>query len=152
DGSPTEVSIRRTVRAAQLYHEGRAPLLLFSTGGTTYAHLSEAAAMARFARSLGVPPKAILLEEKSRNTEENARFTAALLRERGIARILLVTDPIHMRRARDSFRAQGIGVDIAPTTKIRRLGSRVGGWNLFVKGMHEYIGIAFYRLRGFLGF
>jgi uncharacterized SAM-binding protein YcdF (DUF218 family) len=66
-------------------------------------------------QDFGVPPSATLLEEASRNTRENATMTAALLRQRGIDRILLVTSALHMERARRHFVAEGLSVEPAPT-------------------------------------
>ena len=106
--------------------------------------------MAQYARSLGVPHKAILLEKTSKNTDENARYTAAMLHKRGINRVLLVTDPIHMFRAVESFRHYGIQVDPVPTVDKKFIVMEArGGWNLFHRLLHEYIGIAFYRVKKF---
>jgi uncharacterized SAM-binding protein YcdF (DUF218 family) len=125
--------------------------LLFSTGDTSFSGVTEAQAMARFARSLGVPQKAILLEKNSLNTDENARFVSSLLRKRGINRIYLVTDPIHMFRAVESFKYYEIQADPVPTVgkKYIRMEAR-GGWNLSQRVLHEYIGITYYRAKRFL--
>ena len=151
DGTPTEMSVRRTVQGVQLYHSGMARTLLFSTGDTSALGITEAQAMARFARSLGVPQNAILLEKDSMNTDENARFTSSLLRKRGINRIHLVTDPIHMYRAVESFRRYGIQADPVPTVgkEYIRMEAR-GGWNLSHRVLHEYIGTVYYRVKWFL--
>ncbi len=151
DGTPTESSIRRVVQGAQLYHAGLARTLLFSTGVTSKSEISEAQAMARFALSLGVPQKAILLEKSSVNTDENARFSSDILRKRGVNRILLVTDPIHMFRAKESFQHYGIFADPAPTVDKELIEMEARGrWNLFHRVLHEYIGIAYYRAKRFL--
>jgi uncharacterized SAM-binding protein YcdF (DUF218 family) len=149
DGEPTLTSRWRVIRSVQLYNEGRVPLLLF-TAGIANGEKTEAGVMARYARSLGVPEKAILLEERSTNTEENAQFASKMLRALSIGEILLVTDPLHMRRAVDSFRIYGIRAMPAPTFDRHRYELSVDGWDLLVRGLHEYIGIAYYRLRWFL--
>jgi uncharacterized SAM-binding protein YcdF (DUF218 family) len=66
-------------------------------------------------QDFGVPPSATLLEDASRNTRENATMTAALLRQRGIDKILLVTSALHMERARRYFVVEGLSVEPAPT-------------------------------------
>lgn len=106
----------RVWHAARLFHAGKAPLLLLS-GGSDPKHqaFSEARAMAIFLTDLGVPAQAMLLEESSRNTRQNAAFSAALLKARGIDRVLLVTSALHMPRAMALFRAQGLQVIPAPT-------------------------------------
>lgn len=92
------------VRAAELYHQGWAPKILF-TGGlgrNTQGLLSEAEAVrfGKVAMDLGVPEGDILLEDKSTNTAENIRFTRALLEEKAIphGRILGVHQPFMERR------------------------------------------------------
>lgn len=150
DGTPTESTIRRVVRGARLYHAGKVPLLLFSSGMPAPSRQSEAAAMAQFAEALGVPRVAMVLESRSRNTAESARFVAAMLKERRIRRILLVTDPVHMRRARDTFQSQGIAVIPAPTNKARKIYGYIGHWTFFQRGLHEYLGWFYYRIRGFI--
>ena len=102
--------------AARLFHAGKAPLLLLSGGSDPQRHaFSEARAMAVFLQDLGVPAQALVLEEDSRNTLENAAFSAKLLNERGIRHVLLVTSALHMPRALALFSAQGLQVEPAPT-------------------------------------
>jgi len=102
--------------AARLFHAGKAPLLVLSGGSDPeYQAYSEARAMATFLADLGVPAQAMVLEEQSRNTRQNAANSAALLKSRGINRILLVTSALHMPRAVALFMAQGLQVIPAPT-------------------------------------
>ena len=91
-------------RAAELYHQGYAPKILF-TGGlgrNTEGMLPEPEAhrFAKVAMECGVPEADIILEDKSRNTKENIDFTRALLEERGIPHgcILGVHQPFMERR------------------------------------------------------
>ena len=91
-------------RAAELYHQGYAPKILF-TGGlgrNTEGLLPEPEAMrfANVAMECGVPAEDIILEDKSRNTKENIEFTRALLEELGIPHdhILGVHQPFMERR------------------------------------------------------
>lgn len=71
---------------------------------------AEAEAMRELALVLGVPDAAILVESKARSTEENARFAAELMRERGLDRALLVSQPYHLHRSVALFRREGIEV------------------------------------------
>ena len=64
--------------------------------------------MAEAIVTLGVPPSALVLEERSHSTLENAQFTARLARERHIRDVLLVTSAVHMPRASLLFRDAGI--------------------------------------------
>lgn len=91
-------------RAAELYHQGYAPKVLF-TGGLGrntdgLFSMPEAVVFAREAMDRGVPEADILLEDKSTNTKENIEFTRALLEREHIPhrRILGVHKPYMERR------------------------------------------------------
>ena len=71
--------------AAQLYLAGRAPKVLLS-GGALEGDVSEARGMAHAIRQQGVPETALILENSSRTTYENAAMTEDQLKARGIAR------------------------------------------------------------------
>ncbi len=116
--------------AARLYHAGKSPLLVLSGGTDPAVKLtSEAAAMRVLLRDLGVPDSAMLLEEKSRTTDENTRFSAGLLRQRGIKKILLVTSALHMKRALRYWQGEGIEVQPAATDYEARA---VPAWHLWL--------------------
>jgi uncharacterized SAM-binding protein YcdF (DUF218 family) len=104
-------SADRVWHGARLYHAGKAPLVVL-TGGSNPAlsATSEAEAMRLLLRDMGVPESALLLEERSRNTRQNAAFTAEILKARGISSVLLVTSALHMRRAVALFEAEGLVV------------------------------------------
>ena len=91
-------------RAAELYLQGLAPVVLFTGGlGRNTEGLlpePEAVRFARVAMECGVPEMAILMEPDSTNTAENILFTRRMLEEKGIAhdRILGVHQPFMERR------------------------------------------------------
>src|SRR6185503_19496096 len=97
-------------RAAQLFHEGWAPLLIFSGGHgsitRTLWNEPEAERLARIAISLNVPRERILIEANSTNTGENIEFTKRLLAERGLdpQKFIVVQKPYMERRAFATFR------------------------------------------------
>jgi uncharacterized SAM-binding protein YcdF (DUF218 family) len=97
-------------RAAQLFHEGWAPLVIFSGGqGAITRSLwdePEAERFARIAAGLGVPRESILIEGHSTNTGENIAFTKRLLVERGldVQKFIVVQKPYMERRAFATFR------------------------------------------------
>lgn len=91
-------------RAAELYHQGYAPRVLF-TGGLGRNTLgllpeTEAARFARVAMECGVPAADIIQEDRSTNTKENILFTRQKLRELGLPHdcILGVHQPFMERR------------------------------------------------------
>lgn len=97
-------------RAAQLFHEGWAPLVIFSGGQGAITRTlwsePEAERFARIAVSLGVPPESILIEAQSTNTGENVEFTKRLLAELGLdlQKFIIVQKPYMERRAFATFR------------------------------------------------
>ena len=147
----------RLVHAVALYRAGKAPVLLLS-GGAHPENRPEAEQMRDILRVMAVPPGAMLLETQSRTTHDNARFSAAMLRERGVQRVILVTSAFHMRRAAAAFAAQGIEVTPAPTDFQRLVGAggglglspSVANLNRTTLALHELVGYQVYRLRGWL--
>jgi len=103
----------RLIYAARLYREGKAQKLLLSGGGIEwYTPTSE---MAELLELLGVPEEAMILEDRSQNTLQNAQFTKTILAQMGVERILLVTSAMHMPRSVRVFERQGLEVIPAPT-------------------------------------
>jgi uncharacterized SAM-binding protein YcdF (DUF218 family) len=98
--------------------------------------------------SRGVPSAAISIECESRNTMENAEFSAAIMKRMGVHRAILVTSWYHLRRALGSFRKADPGVEFLPESPIedRTL------WHLAWNGdgsriAAEYAKIGWYLLR-----
>ncbi|MBX7113184.1 MAG: YdcF family protein [Myxococcaceae bacterium] len=106
----------RVAHAVMLFHAQAAPLLVFS-GGAPKGRPSEASVARALAVAEKVSPAACLCEERSRSTHENARFTARLLADRPVKKILLVTDGYHMPRARWLFTRAGFEVVPAPSPR-----------------------------------
>ena len=153
----TEAAARLTsgVELARRFPNAR----LVFTGGSASLHdgaLDEARGVGVLWTALGVPPARMTLEDKSRNTYENATMTKALVRPQPGERWLLVTSAAHMPRSVGIFRQVGWpvvaypvdyrtfgdGRDDKPTTdaleSLRRLDT----------GLHEWIGLVAYRLTG----
>lgn len=112
-GEVAPETARRVRRGVELYERGLAPILVV-TGGSVRP--TEAEVMARYARRLGVPPEAIVVEDRARDTAENARFTVeALCRDRDLCapHVIVVSSPYHLRRAVTLFRCAGARVQYA---------------------------------------
>jgi uncharacterized SAM-binding protein YcdF (DUF218 family) len=160
----------RLTYAAELYNDRKAPFVILSGGGPPWNEglPPESAQMAEIMQMLGVPRSAILEESASRNSHENATYTSHLLLARNLHRVLLVTSAMTMPRALAAFRHQGIDAIAAPTDFTSGLSedSRGGGSELEVDALnllpnlgslgdssaalHEYIGLALYRLAGWI--
>ena len=95
--------LRVAEHAAQLFHQGLAPWILFSgaRGRMTQEWVeTEAEAMAGVAKRCGVPEEKILIENQATNTGENIRFSRALLEDRGLvlSEAIVVQKPYMERR------------------------------------------------------
>jgi uncharacterized SAM-binding protein YcdF (DUF218 family) len=147
----------RLVHAVALYKAGKADYLLL-TGGAAPGSRSEAHLMRDLLVIMGVPPEAMILEDQSANTHENAVKSAKTLGKLGMNRILLVTSAFHMPRAVPLFRKQGLEVIPAPTDfgKVileSTLPAGIPGVKNLVRtteALHEIVGYQVYRLRGWL--
>lgn len=161
----------RVIYAARLYRAGVAPLVIVSgSHGPFHPFGSEpgSAVMAELLTLCGVPKEAILQETVSVNTYENAAETVKMLQAQGIDRIVLVTSAMHMPRSMALFAKYDLAVTAAPTDFLATDGEiayyaqpdlgvqlvhflpDAGSLEKTSMAIKELIGIAVYRLRGWL--
>ena len=108
-GALCSAPANRLLTAVRLERKLRVPILL--SGGQVYADSGQEAMIAkRVLLSLGVKESSVLLETKSVNTAQNAKFSAAILREKKFTRPILVTSAFHMKRAVLNFEREGVTV------------------------------------------
>ena len=99
----------RLLTAVRLQRKLGVPILL--SGGQVYEDTGAEAKIARrMLIDLGVPEEQILVETRSINTTQNARYSAEILRAQGLTQPILVTSAFHMKRAVLNFKKQGIDV------------------------------------------
>lgn len=108
-GVPGPALRRRLVHGVGEYRARAAGHLVLSGGIVTHPP-AEAYVMRDLACGMGVSEAAIVIEDRARNTFENAVFTGRILRERGWQRLLIVTDAWHLPRALYVFRRLGLPV------------------------------------------
>jgi uncharacterized SAM-binding protein YcdF (DUF218 family) len=115
NGRPSPVLRARLNHALGLYRDGVAPLIVVTGGVGRGDTTSEALVGARYLRSQGVPEKAVAAAGEGRNTTSSMTAVAAWLRQRGIDRVLLVSDPFHMFRLRLEARRNSLVAFTSPT-------------------------------------
>ena len=153
EGSYTvgRLTLERLRYAASLHRRTGLPVLV--TGGRTFPGTpAEAAAMALSLKGdFGIGVR--FVEDRSRNTAENAALSAELLAPAGISHIVLVTHAIHMTRAVRSFEEQGLAVVPAPTVFTGMAPAGAASWlptgsALYrsALALHEHVGLLWYRL------
>lgn len=145
-------TLRRLRYGALLARETGLPVLL-SGGDPDRTGVPEARLMrAALERDFGVRPRWI--EDRSKDTAENARLTAALLVPLGLTRVLLVTDAFHMPRARRAFAAAGL-TPIAASTgyvgrspfRLQHLVPNAEALRISNVALREWVAVGWYRLR-----
>lgn len=160
----------RPIYGAQLYLQGKVPLVILSGGRIEWqggGSPSESADMAKLVEALGVPANAILQDPTSLTTRENAVNVKKIMQDRGIQKILLVTSAIHMPRSMAIFKKIGVEAIAAPTdflvsnqelkepqgttqAIILNLFPDSGNLERFTRALKEYVGLVIYRLRGWV--
>ncbi len=116
----------------------------------------EAETAARLFAALGIAKDRITLESASRDTYENAMFTARLIKPAAGQRWLLVTSAWHMPRAMGCFRQAGVAVEAWPVDyrtaphfqPLRFHTALTEGWRRIDFIAREYVGLVAYYLSG----
>ncbi|CAO4165323.1 YdcF family protein [Methylorubrum populi] len=149
----------REIALADLARRYPRARLVFSggAGSTREGAVSEAEIVSRFADTLGVPRDRLILEQQSRNTHENAVFSARMTQPKPGERWLLVTSAWHMPRAIGCFRKAGFTVTAYPVdyrTNWPRDAYRFAsfasdGLSELDIGVKEWIGMIAYKLAGY---
>jgi uncharacterized SAM-binding protein YcdF (DUF218 family) len=113
----------RINHAINLYRQGRIRKLIFTGGQGNRNEPTEAAAARNYALQNGVPLSDVLIEQQSHTTYENMVYAKRLADQNGLKKILIVSDPLHMKRA--VTMAHDVGLDAypspTPTSKYRSL-------------------------------
>ena len=153
-GIPTDGMIGRIVTAVRLQKYLNIPIIV-SGGKVHKSRSSEALIAKRFLVDLGVDEGQIVIEEKSRDTYENAKYTREICLRNGYNNPILVTSASHLKRSLLSFRK--LGIDITPyPANFRSKGVKNNLFYSFLPrasslmttsgALHEYLGILFYNL------
>lgn len=150
EDAPTLSTLQRMAYGARVARATHLPVAV--SGGVVLSGDPEALVMKRFLeRDLATP--VAWAETESRDTHENAEFTARLLQPLGIHSIILVTTGSHMRRSMLEFQAAGFDPVPAPAGMLTQ--DEDGFWVLVPKmqalsrsqlALHEIIGRAVMKL------
>jgi len=144
-------TLQRLQYAAWLFQKTQLPILV--SGGSPHNDATAEGVLMNqtMLTAFNIAPKWI--EAKSKNTFENARFSAEILKQQKIKEILLVTHAIHMKRAAFAFEQQGISVIPAPTV----FSPSSSQWRDYLpspealyqsqQALHELVGRVWYSLR-----
>lgn len=125
--APSPVFEERLRHAVDLYHRSRVSRLILTGGRGAGNALAESEVGRDWAVAQGVPADAILIETESRTTKQNLLNALPLIEDNHVGKILLVSDPLHMRRA--MWMADTLKIDAlpspTPTSRYRSLTTQV---------------------------
>lgn len=154
---PGPLTWERLLAGARIARQARLPILV-SGGPVRSGHSPEDPTLAgvmavSLTQVLNLPPR--WQEARSRDTWENARFSAEILKMNGITSVYLVSHGWHLRRAIAAFRHFGITVTAVPVRpdpwprfQLEDFVPSLSGWKASFYGLHEWIGGLYYTLRG----
>jgi uncharacterized SAM-binding protein YcdF (DUF218 family) len=115
NGRPSPVLKARLDHALSLYRRGLASHLVLTGGVGAGDTLSEGEVARRYALRHDVPDSAILVDRQGATSAESIEAAASLMRQKGLASALIVSDPYHMLRLELLARVSGIEPHRAPT-------------------------------------
>lgn len=154
--------IDRIWQTISLYKNGKIKKILISgdSGYVIRKGLHEADQLKEVLVKWGIPAEDIIVENKSKNTYENAQFTGDMLRQyKYKKKFLLITSALHMPRAAACFKKQNLEFDVFTTDHYSMKNTEFTFdqllpsincfvmWEVYLK---EVIGYTVYSLRGYL--
>jgi uncharacterized SAM-binding protein YcdF (DUF218 family) len=139
----------RSVYGVRAYRQGGFRRVLVSGGPDAEGHIISVP-MLEFLACEGVPRQAILAENRSTSTRQNALFTREMLRDVPGRKVLLTSD-YHMYRATRVFRKAGLEVVPRPCPDVIKRGKDwKERWPAFVDLVTETCKIVYYQARGWI--
>jgi uncharacterized SAM-binding protein YcdF (DUF218 family) len=142
-GHPSPVFHARLDKVVSLYRRDMAPIVI-TLGGSADDHSgrSEGSVGRDYLLAQGVPFDSIIAETESVSTEQQAEILAVIARQRGLKRIIVVSDGTHLFRIRALCQRQGLDVLTSPRAPFGNLSK----WGHFQRVAHELLSYTFLRM------
>lgn len=152
-------NVDRMLKVLPLYFNGTVEKILLSGGsGRLIFKEKEANTLADYLLQIGVHKDDLIIEDRSRNTYENALYSAELIRKMKLNKVLLSTSAIHMKRSYLCFKKQGIEITPFATDRISYQSTyyfdsyfipKAGVISNWYWLLHEWVGLFVYQLMGY---
>lgn len=149
-------NIERLLTTYELLKNNRARLAIVSGGSLGYGLPTEADYLARQLEAWGIDRSRIIVENQANNTRENATLVQAIVKEKGLTALLVVTSAFHLPRAEGCFRAVGLSPDYLPVDfrmrdagRMHDLLPRAEFFHATAKVVRERFGALVYRVTGY---
>jgi uncharacterized SAM-binding protein YcdF (DUF218 family) len=125
DCRPSPVLVQRLDHAHALYDDGVAGTIVVTGGKRDGDRCTEAQSSADYLREAGVPDDDLLLEVQGRSSWQSLAATSHILRDRGLTRVVLVTDGYHALRVQAIADQLGLDASVSPSHRGGSLGELV---------------------------
>ena len=145
NGEVSPVYRERINHGITLYEEGYVDRLIVTGGTADQGEESDASAAKKYLLSQGIPEEAVLIEDQSSITQENLENSKALMEENGYETAIIVSDPLHMKRAMLLAEDAGITAYSSPTPSTRYISLRTK-IPFLARETFYYIGYKWYRI------
>lgn len=119
---PSPVFRERINHGIWLYQNNYVSTIIFTGGYSAGNDISDAAIAKRYALNKGIPAEAIYIEEISAITEENLLYAKAIMAEQRLQTAIIVSDPLHMKRAMRMAADLDLAAYSSPTPTTRYIG------------------------------
>lgn len=148
----SEASLARLVEGIRLHHKLSKSKLILS-GGSTFERISNAKILAEVAVAIGVKKEDLVLEEVSKDTEDQARMIQKIV---GGESFVLVTSASHMPRSMAFFKKIGMHPIPAPTDYLVKESQRIAPGMFYPnvnsllksqRAFYEYLGLTWAKFR-----
>lgn len=116
---PSPVFRERIRHGIWLHQNNHVDYLIFTGGKGEGQKYSEAEVAKKYAMENGIPEDRIFFENQSRITDENLLFSKPILEKENFKKVLLVSDPLHMKRAMKIAEKHQIEAFSSPTSTSR---------------------------------
>src|SRR5262245_33939904 len=157
---PDPQTVYNAVEAARIYQLVPGGLPVIASGGKQPGasdEVIESLILKEWLVRAGVPPDRIVLESGSRNTREQARLVAPLLKANHWERFVLVTPAVQGPRAAAVFRVEGVDPISAAAPFSTEASERRSGWlpalgalRVTERATYDYLAWVYYWVRGWL--
>lgn len=125
NNEPSPVFKERINHSIFLYKNGYINSIIFTGGIANNEKLSESYVAKNYAIKLGVLPEDIYIEEESKITQENLEYAQQIMIQNNLSKVLLVSDPLHMKRSMMMAKDLGIEAYSSPTTTSKYKSTKV---------------------------
>lgn len=149
NGQVSPVYRERIHHALHLYNNGYVKKLIMTGGLGKGNDISDAHAAKQYALSKNMPAEDILTEDTSAITQENLENAKKIMDENGYGTALIVSDPLHMKRAMLLAKDIGITAYSSPTSTTRYVSLRTK-IPFVMREMFFYVGYKWYRILNYL--